>query len=180
MVWKASARPVGSLRHIYCMRNVECKGLTSPDIWRLKSHRSINKTTWSVLADSDYVRDFSQNGSFFFSCFTYTWASRFGSVAVVWLFSPPRSFLNMTIMPPRNIWRVVALSSRTSGSTCWRPCASSDCYASCRSWTATRSTALWSSPCSCPPSPCWPTGWRVFGTSSAAARFKVMAPPPGI
>lgn len=30
MVLKALARPVGSLRHIYCMHNVECKELTSP------------------------------------------------------------------------------------------------------------------------------------------------------
>lgn len=71
------------------------------------------------------------------------------------------------------------LSFRTSASTCWKRCACCACYASCRSWTATRSTVPSCSRCSCPPLPCLRTGWPACGTSSAVVRSRTV-PPSGI
>lgn len=69
--------------------------------------------------------------------------------------------------------------SRCPWSTSWKLSVCSGCYVCSRKWTATRSTARWCWRCSCPCSPCWPTGWPASGTSLARWRWR-QTPTTGI
>ena len=80
--------------------------------------------------------------------------------------------LKSSPLNPNNKPHLASLSSRCLWSTCWKRCGCSACCGCSRRWIATHSTARWSSPCWCPCSPCWPTGWPASGTSSARWRWR--------